>query len=69
MRKYDDINDPGNSSKYWTGRECIERGCSNPAGTWWSPIWCFRCNVKRMDRISGKMDQIASTIEAAELEG
>lgn len=51
MLAYKDPNHEGNSAKYHTGARCIE-GCGRPAGTWWSPLWCFECNVKRMNRIS-----------------
>lgn len=55
---YKDPDHEGNSSKYWTGKPCIEKGCTNPAGTWWSPYWCFPCNVERMDRLDGQFEQI-----------
>jgi len=51
MSGYDDINHPGNSKKYHTGKECITEGCHNPAGTAWGPYWCFECNVKRIEKI------------------
>lgn len=51
--RYQDRSDPLNSARYHTGKPCIEKGCSEPAGTAWSPLWCFRHNVERMDRISG----------------
>jgi hypothetical protein len=54
MPGYDDRDDPGNSSEYWTGKKCIESGCNNPAGTKWSPYWCFECNVKRIKRIDSQ---------------
>lgn len=49
---YADPTDEGNSTKYHTGALCVEPGCDKPAGTAWSPHWCFECNVKRMDSIS-----------------
>jgi hypothetical protein len=58
LEKYKDPNDEFNSPKYHTGKDCIEPGCSKPAGTWWSPLWCFECNVKRIDRISGQFEMI-----------
>lgn len=48
---YEDPDHPGNGPEHHTGRQCVEIGCRNPAGTAWSPWWCFRCNVKRMDQI------------------
>ena len=55
---YKDRNYPGNSKKYHTGEPCVTKGCNNPAGTKWSPLWCFECNVKRMDRIGGQFDSL-----------
>jgi hypothetical protein len=49
---YKDENHEGNSSKYHTGNACVEKGCSRPAGTWWSPLWCMEHNVERMSRVS-----------------
>jgi hypothetical protein len=43
--------DPRNGPGYHTGELCIVPGCRRPAGTWWSPLWCFEHNVERMDRI------------------
>ena len=51
---YNDPNNPGNGSKYHTGKSCIEPGCERPAGTAWSPYWCFEHNIERIDRISGQ---------------
>jgi hypothetical protein len=48
----------GNSEKYRTGKKCIERGCNNPAGTAWSPLWCVECNIKRMDSITNSLLEI-----------
>jgi hypothetical protein len=50
--------DPGasaNNPKYHTGKPCIERGCTNPAGTAWSPHWCQPCNAKRLMRVSEQL--------------
>lgn len=58
MPGYNDPKDPNNSSWYHTGKECIEPGCTNPAGTAWSPYWCFEHNVERIDRISANLDRI-----------
>ena len=51
MDAYKDPDNPGNSAKYHTGKPCIE-WCDKPAGTAWSKLWCFECNVKRIDRIN-----------------
>jgi hypothetical protein len=60
---YDDPNDPGNSEKYHTGESCITDGCENPAGTAWSPYWCFECNVQRINRISRQLEDMTQKIE------
>ena len=57
-RPYADPSNPGNAVTYHSGRLCIENGCKEPAGTWWSPLWCFKHNVIRMDRISASLRQI-----------
>lgn len=54
MKAYEDPNHEGNSSKYHTGKKCIN-GCGRPAGTAWSPYWCFECNVERMRRIGNQL--------------
>ncbi len=65
---YADPQHEGNSAKYHTGKPCIEEGCENPAGTWWSPVWCFHCNVERIDRISRQMNEILNSMEATMIE-
>jgi hypothetical protein len=62
MHAYQDPNHPGNSTAYHTGKPCHTK-CGRPAGTRWSPLLCFPCNVKRMDRISDSMDRIAENLE------
>lgn len=56
----EDPNHEGNSAKYHTGEPCITGGCCNPAGTWWSPLWCMEHNAERLKRITaGINDAIA----------
>jgi hypothetical protein len=55
---YNDLEDRGNSEKYHTGKKCIEPGCNEPAGTAWSPYWCVKHNIERMDRIGRQMAEI-----------
>lgn len=64
--KYRDPNDPLNGEKYHTGEPCIEPGCSDPAGTAWSPLWCQKHNAERIDRISGSFERIANTLGKGE---
>ena len=59
MAGYDDPNDKGNSPTYHTGKKCITIECTNPAGTGWSPFWCFECNVKRIRGIDNSLNQIS----------
>lgn len=40
-----------------SGRECI--ACGKPAGTPWGPYWCPDCDVRRLDHISARLDEIA----------
>lgn len=58
MERYEDPNDPLNGPRYQTGEACIETGCSKPAGTHWSPIWCHAHNVERMHRVNRQFDAI-----------
>lgn len=56
MIAYQDPNNKGNSPKHHTGKKCVGdmgvvKKCDKPAGTAWSPYWCFECNVIRMDKI------------------
>lgn len=53
MERYQDPNDPLNGASYHTGKQCVERGCTRPAGTHWSKFWCQPCNAARMARIGG----------------
>jgi len=52
IEAFKDPNHEGNSSRYHTGKPCIEIGCNDPAGTAWSPYWCFKHNLERIDRIT-----------------
>ena len=64
MERYEDPNDPLNGPKYHTGKPCVEKGCSRPAGTHWGRFWCQACNAARMNRIGAAMEH-----ELARLEG
>ena len=55
---YKDLDNPFNGPKYWTGKDCVEAGCTNPAGTKWGAYWCVKHNIERMDRISRQFDQM-----------
>lgn len=60
--KYYDEHCEENSSKYHTGKECIEKDCKLPAGTAWSDYWCWKHNAMRMDRITVSMEKIAQSM-------
>lgn len=51
-----------NSPAYHTGKPCIEVGCNAPAGTWWSPHWCFTHNVERICQITAQMNTLANKL-------
>lgn len=59
-----DANDSANGEQYHTGKPCIERGCDEPAGTAWSPYWCWRHNAERLDRISRSLDSLAAALRS-----
>lgn len=63
MLAFEDPDHPGNSAAHHTGKDCIERGCRNPAGTQWSPLWCFSCNGIRMRRISQQLESLVRDSE------
>jgi len=60
MEAFEDKDNIQNSSKYHTGKKCVELGCNNLAGTAWSPHWCFECNVKRLNRITVSLEKLRS---------
>lgn len=63
MNKWEDPDYYGNSSAHHTGQTCVEVDCDEPAGTVWSPYWCFRCNVKRLKRITASMEDICARLK------
>ncbi|MGW1422677.1 hypothetical protein ACWAT4_21485 [Bradyrhizobium manausense] len=67
MMNYENPEHDGNSAKWHTGKQCIEKGCKKPAGTWWSPHWCFDHNVERMQRISAGLNDAVERAKLAEL--
>lgn len=63
MNDYKDPNDPGNGNGYHTGLSCINNNCDEPAGTLWSPYWCVKHNIQRMDMITMQILQIVDEVE------
>lgn len=53
-----DPKHPGNGIRHRSGKTCIHPGCGAPAGTLWSPLWCFKHNVERMQRIDAQFQGI-----------
>lgn len=64
---YENPDHEGNSSAYHTGKICVEKGCKSPAGTWWSPLWCFEHNVARMKRITAGLEDALERAKVAEM--
>lgn len=67
MMNYENPDHDGNSSKWRTGKQCVEKGCKKPAGTWWSPHWCFEHNVERMKRVSAGLNDAVERAKLAEM--
>ena len=66
---YQDPAHKGNSEDYHSGKPCRTKGCKEPAGTAWSPLWCVRHNIERIDRISANLDSMIEKAKFAELAG
>lgn len=64
MKPYEDPDNPNNSAAHHTGKKCVEPDCDNPAGTAWSPHWCWQCNAKRLDRVSAGLAAAKQKMEA-----
>lgn len=61
MNAFEDPNHPGNGPEYHSGLPCCYKvGCSNPAGTAWSPYFCFSCNVERLRRFGSALESLAN---------
>ena len=57
MERHGDPSDPLNGAEHHTGKLCIERGCTRPAGTAWSPFWCQPCNSDRLRHITEVLER------------
>ena len=58
LEPYEDPKDGGNAERWHTGRECALEGCSRPAGTAWSPFWCFEHSRDRVERIRRELGEL-----------
>jgi hypothetical protein len=56
-------DDDGYGQKYHTGKECIEPGCHEPAGTAWGPYWCKQHDIERKERVSAALAQVAADLK------
>jgi len=56
MLAFENSQHEGNSSLYHTGKQCVEKYCTKPAGTKWSPFWCFKHNVERIKRVNKQFE-------------
>lgn len=45
-----------------SGRPCIERGCYQPAGTLWGPLWCPAHDEERLNRITTSLHNLAEEL-------
>lgn len=47
-----------------SGRTCVERGCAEPAGTLWGPLWCPDHDAERLDRVGAELRRAAGMEES-----
>jgi hypothetical protein len=73
---YKDKSSPLHSSKYHSGKICIEEGCNKPAGTYWNINLCSECTILKIDMIImisngllARFDSIRETTEHVEETG
>lgn len=64
---FEDPSHPGNSVEHHTGKECIEDGCSSPAGTAWSMLFCQKHNAERIKRITRQLDEVLNSFKPIEV--
>lgn len=65
LEAFEDPSHEGNSAKYHTGKQCVTKGCTAPAGTWWSPLWCFDHNVERVKNITASLEDAVRRAEVS----
>lgn len=66
LDRWDDPTDPLNGPAHYSGKPCIERGCTEPAGTAWSHLWCQKHNAERMRRVSDGFAEIGRKMAKGE---
>ncbi len=62
LEPFEDRKHLGNGALYLTSETCVEPGCTQQAGTLWSPLWCFTHNVIRMRRISAGLEKLKAEL-------
>lgn len=67
MRNFENPRDEGNSHKYLTGKYCIVLACKAAAGTAWSPLWCVKHNISRMNQIEEVYRNVEIALRGANL--
>lgn len=64
-RAHPDCHGPaGHVCQEPSGKACVERGCDEPAGTQWGPLWCPLHDMERIDRVSAGMDAALAEMDA-----
>lgn len=66
MRNFENSRHEGNSHAYLTGKYCIVLGCKAAAGTAWSPLWCVKHNISRMNQIEEVYRNVNRAVESAQ---
>lgn len=61
MENFENPEHDLNGARWHTGKPCIEVGCTEPAGTGWSKLWCQKHNAERMHRIGENLKDILRT--------
>lgn len=48
----------GHTCQEPSGKDCVESGCQEEAGTRWGPHWCPDHDALRIDRVSRQFDEL-----------
>ena len=49
-------------------KKCVEKGCREPAGTPWGPLWCADHDDERINRISRNLRGIVDDLHRHRIE-
>jgi len=69
MDRAHDPEDSMNGARYHTGLPCIERGCTEPAGTAWGPHLCQHHNAERLDLFSRRLAEMSALVAGSSSAG